>query len=344
MSIQAAIQKLANKRTLPSQDEAYAVMQQIMCGDATSAQIAAYLMGLRFVGENAKVIAGSAQAMREACTRVTTERSMVVDTCGTGGDGAKTFNISTTAAFVAAGAGVPIAKHGNRSISSQSGSADVLAALGVDISLEADAMSYCLNDLGIAFLFAPALHPAMKHAIGPRREMGIRTLFNVLGPLTNPAGALRGIMGVYDVALVPRLAKALSTLGAKQYFVVHGHDGLDEITTTTLTTIGVVDGENISVYELDPESLGIPRASAKDLKGGTPEQNAEITESILNGETGPRRDVVLLNAAAAIVAGEKAVTLEDGLTRARESIDSGAAAGKLSELAVRTASLGSSEG
>jgi len=336
MNIQAAIQQLINQGQRPNGAEAYAVMRDIMSGEATPAQIAAYLVALRFIGETPDVISGSARAMREACTPVATKQTNVIDTCGTGGDGANTFNISTCCAFVTAGAGVPVAKHGNRSVSSNCGSADVLSALGVDISVGPDVMTHCLDEIGIAFLFAPSLHPAMKHAIGPRREIGVRTLFNVLGPLTNPAGAKRGVMGVYSAELVPTLARALADLGAERYFVVHGNDGLDEITTTTFTTMSVVDGGEVKDHHLDPTELGIEAPAPGSLAGGDPAHNATIIRSILDGETGPRRDIVILNAAAAIVAGGKADDLIGGLDRARESIDSGGARDKLERLADLT--------
>ena len=312
-------------------------MQAIMSGECTDAQIAAYLVALRLAGETADVIAGSAQAMREAVTEITHTHDAVVDTCGTGGDGAHTFNISTTVAFVVAGAGVPVAKHGNRGVSSKSGSADVLTELGVDISVSPEVMEQCLADIGIAFLFAPSLHPAMKHAIGPRREIGIRTVFNVLGPLTNPAGAKRGVLGVYDPALVPMLTQAAADLGAQHLYVVHGNDGLDEFTTTTTTTVGEVIDGNVTVSTLDPSELGLATASTSDLGGGEPAENAGITRAILSGEDqGPKRDIVLLNAAAAICAGGKAASIQEGLVAAAQSIDSGAALEKLNALAQRT--------
>lgn len=336
--IKAAIQNLT-KNILPTRDEAYGVLTQIMKGEATDAQISAYITALRFVGETPDVIAGSAVAMREAATRVETKQERLVDTCGTGGDGANTFNISTTSAIVAAGAGVPVAKHGNRSVSSKSGSADVLAALGVDISVGPDVMTKCLDDIGIAFLFAPSLHPAMKYAIGPRREIGIRTIFNILGPLTNPAGARRGVLGVYNDKLVETLAQALASMGVDRYFVVHGMDGLDEITLTAPTQIAEVTADGVWMREVAPKDFGMTMCEPEALTGGEPEDNAKIVRAILSGEEqGPRREITLLNAAAAIAAGGLVNDLEDGVDLAKQSIDSGAALAKLDALVSGTSS------
>ena len=331
------IAKLADNQPI-SQEEAHRAITTIMSGDATDAQIAAFITALRIQGETPEVIAGATQAMRAAFTPVTSLRTEAVDTCGTGGDGAHTFNISTTCAFVTAGAGIPVAKHGNRSVSSKCGSADVLQELGVDITIGPDVMSRCLDDIGIAFLFAPALHPAMKHAIGPRKEIGIRTIFNILGPLSNPASVTRGILGVYSSELVEVIAQAASKIGTQHLFVVHGKDGLDEITSTAETVIGEVIGEQVRTYEIKPEDFGIPRATAADLQGGEPAENAEITRAILAGEKGPKRDIVLLNAGAAIVAGKGAADISEGIEKARTSIDSGAAANKLTQLAAGTQS------
>ena len=333
--IQQATQKLMDG-IVPDREKAHAVMEQIMTGGATDAQIAGYLVALRLVGETADVIAGSAEAMREACTEIHTTHPDVVDTCGTGGDGAHTFNISTATAIVTAAAGVPVAKHGNRSVSSKSGSADVLAALGVDINIAPDKMTECLNQVGIAFLFAPSLHPAMKHAIGPRKELGIRTLFNVLGPLTNPARSRRGILGVYSADLVPVIAQAAAEIGAEHLYVVHGMDGLDEITTTAGTRIGEVRDGVVTNYELHPKDLGIATAYPADLRGGSPDENAEIIRNIFNGKKGCGADIVAINAAAAITAGGHAKDLLEGLTIARKTIESGKAKDKLAELAAFT--------
>lgn len=319
-----------------SREEAHASMQDIMSGGATEAQIGSFITALRMVGETPEMIAGCAQAMRENFTAVDAGSDIVVDTCGTGGDKAHTFNISTAAAIVTAGAGITVAKHGNKSVSSQCGSADVLSALGVNIQIPAEQMEACLKSIKLAFLFAPALHPAMKYAIGPRREIGIRTIFNILGPLSNPAGARYGVLGVYDQALVPMLAEAAAALGARRLFVVHGMDGLDEITTTTKSTIGEIREGNVEVYELNPEELGIALAAAEELRGGEPAENAEIIHKILDGETGPKRDIVVLNSAAAILAGQKADSWEQAIKAAQTSIDSGAAKEKLQSLVHAT--------
>lgn len=329
------IQQLLDERLL-STKEAYDVMSTIMSGEATDAQIAGYLIALRMRGETAEVIAGSVKAMREKCTPVDKPDSWVVDTCGTGGDGQHTFNISTAAALVTAGAGVPVAKHGNRSVSSRSGSADVLTALGVNIAIEPERMAHCLHQIGIAFLFAPSLHPAMKYAIGPRKELGVRTLFNILGPLSNPAGTERGVLGVYAESLVPLVAEATRQLGAKHLFVVHGLDGLDEITTTTATRIAEVRDGELMDYRVQPEDFGIPRAHPEDLRGEGPEENADIIRSILDGEQGPKTDIVCINAAAALVAGGKAADLANGFEVAKTSIQSGAAKQKLEQLIAMT--------
>ncbi|MFQ6058017.1 MAG: anthranilate phosphoribosyltransferase [Anaerolineae bacterium] len=337
--IKAAIAKLIEGRDLTAQ-EAEAVMEQIMTGNATPAQIGAFLTALRIKGETVAEITGCARAMRRAAIPVQPRRDDLVDTCGTGGDGAGTFNISTTAAFVVAGAGLAVAKHGNRSVSSRCGSADVLEALGVNLDLTPQQVADCIDDVGIGFLFAPRLHPAMKHAIGPRRELGIRTVFNILGPLTNPAGARAQIMGVYDAALTEPLAGVLMSLGNRSAFVVHGADGLDELSTTGPNRVSAFDSDVIQTYELDPRELGLPRARLEDLRGGSPEQNAAITQAILSGEPGPRRNVVLLNAAAALVAGGRAADLREGLARATEAVDSGAALRTLERLVAFTRSVG----
>lgn len=329
--IKAIIAKLADRADL-SEKEAEEVMLEIMGGAATPAQIAAYLMGLRMKGETVDEIAGSARAMRARATRIRSAAPLVVDTCGTGGDRANTFNISTTAAFVVAGGGLAVAKHGNRSVSSRCGSADVLAALGVRIDLPIERVEECLNEVGIGFLFAPLFHGAMKHCAAPRQEMGIRTLLNVLGPLTNPAGATIQVLGVYDDALTELLAKVLIHLGTRHCFVVHGMDGLDEITLTDRTRISEGKAGVVSTYFVEPGEFGLGRARLKDLAGGTPEENAHFTREVLRGKTGPKRDVVCLNAAPAFVAGEKAKTLQDGYERAGQVLSSGAAMDKLERL------------
>ncbi len=331
MNIQEAIAKVIEGADL-SRGEMADAMNQIMSGAATDAQIGAFLIALRVKGERVDEIAGAASVMREKATPIATKHDVIVDTCGTGGDHSGTFNISTTAAFVAAGAGLCVAKHGNRSVTSQSGSADVLRALGVNIEASPETVSRCLDDVGIGFLFAISLHGAMKYAIGPRREIGARTIFNALGPLSNPAGATRQVVGVYSAALTETLAGVLATLGVERAFVVHGSDGLDEMTLTGPTRVSELKNGSVSTYRVSPGDFGLMQAPADALKGGDADYNAEITRSILNGEEGPRRDIVLLNAAAAIVAGDKARDLNEGVQVAAEVIDSGKALEKLAGL------------
>jgi anthranilate synthase/phosphoribosyltransferase len=331
MGIKEAIGKVMSGEDL-TEEEAEAVMGQIMAGEATPAQIGAFLTALRLKGETVEEITGCARAMRRSAIPVRPRRRDLVDTCGTGGDRTGTFNISTTVAFVVAGAGLAVAKHGNRSVSSRCGSADVLEALGVNLELTPEQVAHCIDQVGIGFLFAPRLHPAMKHAIGPRREMGVRTIFNILGPLTNPAGATRQIMGVYDPNLTNPLAQVLGRLGVQTAFVVHGADGLDELSTTGVNRVSYLRDGWVKDFFLDPAELGLPRARLEDLRGGTAEENVQITQAILAGERGPRRDVVLLNAAAALVAGGVARDFEEGLQRAAEAIDSGRAWEKLEGL------------
>lgn len=325
------IQKLMADTPLTRED-AYGALSTIMKGDATDAQIACFLTALRLRGETPEVVAGAAQAMREAFTPVATVGPDAVDTCGTGGDGLHTFNISTTAAFVTAGAGITVAKHGNRGVSSPSGSADVLRELGVNLEIGPEQMTACLKEVGIAFLFAPALHPAMKHAIGPRREMGISTLFNILGPLSNPASTRRGVLGVYSTELVDLVSEALAALGTEHLFVVHGEDGLDELSITGPSHVAEVKQGAVTRYTVTPDQFGLTSATLEDIKGGDPSANADITRTILKGESGPKRDIIVLNAAAAICAGGKAGTLEEGISVAQTSLDSGAAYEKLTGL------------
>jgi anthranilate phosphoribosyltransferase len=331
MTINEAIAQVIEGESLNT-TQAADVMNQIMTGGATPAQIGAYLIAMRMKGETVDEITGSAKIMREMATRVNVNAELVVDTCGTGGDASGTFNISTTVAFVVAGGGITVAKHGNRSVSSRSGSADVLTALGVNLEMTPGAVENCINEIGIGFLFAPLFHSAMKHAIGPRREIGVRTLFNVLGPLTNPAGAGIQVLGVYAPELTDILAQVLVKLGSSHCFVVHGSDGLDEITTTGPSHIA--EGKNgvVDSYTINPEELGLPLAKAADLAGGDADENAEITKKVLAGEKGPCRDIVLINAAPAFVAAGKAKTLTEGIACAAEAIDSGAAETKLAEL------------
>ena len=333
--IRETIQKVVDGQDL-TERETVDTMNEIMGGEATPAQVASFITALRIKGETIEEITGAARVMREKSTKIHTKHPFVIDTCGTGGDGAHTFNISTTAAFVVAGAGIPVAKHGNRAASSQSGGADVLKALGVNIEIEPGQVGACIDDVGIGFLFAVALHGAMRYAIGPRQEIGIRTIFNALGPLTNPAGAQAQVLGVYAPALTEPLAHVLRNFGTHRAFIVHGGDGLDEITTTTTTQVSeLIDGE-VNTYTLDPTELGIPTAQPSDLKGGTPEENADMTLGVLKGEKGPQRDIVLLNAAAAIVAGGKAADIAAGLAAAAESIDSGRALEKLDGLKAKS--------
>ena len=331
MNMQKAIAKVIDGDDL-RRDEMVDVMNQIMSGEATDAQIGAFLIALRLKGESVDEIAGAAAVMREKATPIATEHDVIVDTCGTGGDHSGTFNISTTAAFVAAGAGLCVAKHGNRAATSQSGSADVLMALGVNIEASPETVSQCLDEVGIGFLFAPALHGAMKYAIGPRRELGVRTIFNALGPLTNPAGARRQVIGVYSAALTETLAGVLATLGAERAYVVHGADGLDEMTLTGPTKVSELKDGAVSTYRVSPGEVGLGQARADALKGGDADSNAAITLSVLKGAEGPARDIVLLNAAAAIVAGGKASDLREGVQAAAEAIDSGRAMAKLEAL------------
>ncbi|MBD0315584.1 MAG: anthranilate phosphoribosyltransferase [Nitrospiraceae bacterium] len=333
--IKDALAKLADRMPL-SADDAEEVMSEIMEGAATSSQIAAYLMGLRQKGETVEEITGSARAMRARATKIKVGASIVVDTCGTGGDEAYTFNISTTAAFVVAGAGITVAKHGNRSISSKSGSADVLRELGVKIDLSPDRLADCIDTVGMGFLFAPLYHGAMKHCAGPRQEMGIRTMLNVLGPLTNPAGATHQVIGVYDARLTEVLGQVLLQLGSRHCFVLHGMDGLDEITLADRTKVSEGKGGVVSSYFIAPEDFGLGRRPGREFSGGMPEENARITREILEGRKGPRRDIVCLNAAPAMVVGQKAKTLQEGFHLAQRTIDSGAAADALDRLIAYT--------
>lgn len=316
-----------------SQAEARSVIGQIMAGAATSAQIGALLMGLRMKGETIDELAGAAEAMRACVTAVQTVRSPLLDTCGTGGDGHGTYNISTAVAFVAAGAGASVAKHGNRSVSSRSGSADVLEALGVRIDLDAAQMGRCLDEVGIAFLFAPVLHGAMKYAIGPRRELKLRTLFNLLGPLTNPAGARRQLLGVFDPRRAAQMAEVLHRLGTERAWVVCGAGGLDELAIHGPSVAFVVSPEGVRRKRILPEDAGLPRGDEAAARGGDPEENARWLRALLCDEIqGASRDLVLLNAAAALVVSGVARDLKTARRRAEEAIRSGAATEKLERL------------
>lgn len=318
-----------------SEAEMVATMQEIMGGTATDAQIGAFITALRMKGETVDEITGAARVMREKATRVEAEVAggILVDTCGTGGDASGTFNVSTTAAFVVAGAGVPVAKHGNRSVSSICGSADVLEALGVNLSLSPERVGQAIREVGIGFLFAPVLHGAMKHAIGPRREIGIRTIFNLLGPLTNPAGANVQVMGVYDQRLVEPLAQVLGKLGSKRALVVCGEGNLDEITITGPTMVAEYREGAVRTYTITPETCGLPRATLAEIRGGaTAAEAAALLREVLQGAQGPRLDMVLLNAGAALMAAGKAADLPAGVAMARQVIASGAALAKMEAL------------
>jgi anthranilate phosphoribosyltransferase len=322
--IVAAIGKLIEQQDL-TEEEAAQAMRQIMEGNATPAQIGAFLTALRIKGETIEEITGCARVMREKATHIRAPYPNTVDTCGTGGDGSQSFNISTTAAFVVAGAGVPVAKHGNRAMSSRCGSADLLQALGVDIELGPERAEACLAEVGITFLFAPLFHSAMKYALGPRREIGVRTIFNILGPLTNPAGAKLQILGVSRHDLAEPLARVLGKLGSTRALVVHGTDGLDEITTTGETYISALNGGQVATYTISPEQFGLRRAPLGAFAGGDAQENAAITMAVLEGKHSPHRDVVLLNAAAALAVAGAAVDLKVGLELAAQALDSGAA-------------------
>jgi len=328
--IKEAIKLLADGIHL-SEGEMMEAMRDVMEGQATDAQIASFLTALRIKGETIEEITGAAKIMREKATKISAPKD-TVDTCGTGGDMAHTFNISTTSALIVAACGVPVAKHGNRSVSSRCGSADVLEALGVKIDLPPEKVERCLKETGFGFLFAPLFHPAMKFAIGPRREMGIRTIFNILGPLTNPARTERQVLGVYSDKLTEPIAMVLNNLGARHAFIVHGEDGLDEITVTTATKISELNNGQVNTYHIVPEDFGFKRAQRENLLGGDTEENARIILAILRGEKGPKRDITAINAAAALVAGGKVKTLKEGIEKAAEAIDSGAARKKLEEI------------
>jgi len=335
-----ALHKVANHCSALTRDEARTVMAEILSGGATDAQIAALLVALHMKGETVEEIVGFAQAIRAAATPLGTadghaldlsgtERDALVDTCGTGGDTSGTFNISTATALVAAGAGARVAKHGNRSVTSKCGSADVMEALGVRIDLPPARISACLEQTGIAFLYAPALHSAMKHVQVARRELRLRTVFNLLGPLTNPAQASAQVVGVYSADLVEKLAEALSELGLRRALVVHGRDGLDEITITGATKIAEVRDGRVRSYEVTPEEFGLRSAALSEIAGGDAQENAGVIRRVLEGERSPRRDVVLLNAAAALVAAGQADTMQSALPRAAYAIDSGHAKQRL---------------
>ncbi len=329
------IQKIRDKENLARQ-EIEAVMQQIMSGQAVKEEMADFLLALREKGPTVEELTGAARIMRKFVIGVSSRHKVILDTCGTGGDKKNTFNISTVSAFVVAGAGVPVAKHGNRSVSSACGSACVLEALGVRLDIEEQRLEECLNEIGIVFLFAQRLHPAMRNIAAVRRELGVDTIFNILGPLTNPARATHQVIGVYNRDLLEPVARVLKNLGSRRALVVHGGDGLDEITLTDQTFVCSYDGTQILSYDITPEELGFVRCRAEDLQGGDVEQNARIAREILEGQPGPKRDVVVLNAAYALYTAEKAESLNDALAMARDSIDSGAAKRKLEALKAFT--------
>ena len=332
------IAKLADGVDL-SEKEAEEAMLEIMQGVATDVQIAAYLMGLRMKGETIDEITGSVRAMRELAIRIPVTDPQVVDTCGTGGDKSQTFNISTAAALVVAGGGMTVAKHGNRSVSSRSGSADVLAALGVNIELSPEKVAECINEAGIGFLFAPLYHGAMKRCAKPRAEMGIRTMMNILGPLSNPAQATIQVLGVYDQSLTEKLAQVLVRLGTQHCFILHGMDGLDEISLTSHTAISEGKKGRVLSYSIGPEDFGLHPVSPKELLGGNPEHNAQIIRDIFRGRRGAKRDIVLMNAAPAFIACQKAVSLKEGFEAAGRIVDTGAAFEKLEKLISFTKEL-----
>lgn len=316
-----------------------AVMQQIMTGLATPAQIGGFLVGLRQKGETVDEIAGAAEVMRALSSKVSVQGDALVDTCGTGGDGTNTFNISTTVTFVAAAAGAQVAKHGNRSISSRSGSADVLEAAGVRLDLTPEQVATCIDKLGVGFMFAPNHHNAMKHAIGPRKELGVRTVFNLLGPLTNPAGAPNQVMGVYDAQWLEPVAHVLHKLGSQHVLVVHGDGGLDELSISGPSDIAELKEGEVSRYQITPEQFGLQSASLSTLAVDSVEQSLAMMRSVLNNEAGPATDIVVLNAGAAIYAANITRSLQDGIAMAQDVLAIGSAKEKLKELATLTQAL-----
>ncbi len=337
--IKEAINALVSGNSL-SFEQAAGTMEEIMSGEATPAQIAAFVTALRIKGETVEEISGLASVMRAKAVQVKT-KPPVIDTCGTGGDNSSSINISTAAAFVAAGAGLKVAKHGNRAMTSKCGSADVLEALGVKIELNAEAVAECLEKIHIGFMFAPLFHPAMKHAAGPRREIGIRTVFNILGPITNPARAEFQVIGVASEDLGPKIAAVLHRLGTKHSLVVHSLDGMDELSISRPSVVWEVNEQGVlPPSQIDPADFGLAKTSISEIKGGTPEENAAILRRVLNGEKGAVRDVVVFNAAAAIYAGNHASDLKKGLRLAEAAIDSGQALEKLEGLIRLSHKLG----
>ncbi len=331
MNIQQAIAQLVAGTNL-TEKQMVDVMNQVMTGEATPIQVGAFLTALRIQGETVEEVTGAARVMREKALHVDAGEGCVLDTCGTGGDGKNTFNISTTVAFVVAAAGITVAKHGNRAVSSGSGSADVLGALGVKIDVPKEMVERCLREVGLGFLFAPALHGAMKYAAAPRREVGIRTIFNLLGPLTNPARASHQLIGIYDGTLLETIAQVLGNLGSARAMVVHGDDGLDEISLGGPTAVAEWKDGAVTRYTLNPEEFGFEKCPAERLTASDPAECAAIVTAVLKGEPGPARDVVLINSGAALCVSERVATLADGIGLARERIDSGAALDKLQHL------------
>ena len=329
------LNKIVQKENL-NEEEMSQMLTEILSGNITDAQIGAFMAALATKGETFEEVAGAARAMRRKAVRIQTSAATVVDTCGTGGDGLNTFNISTTTAFVVAGCGVTVAKHGNRSVSSKCGSADVLEKLGIKLDTDPEIVEEAVQEIGIGFLFAPLYHSAMRFAGNARKEVGLRSIFNMLGPLTNPAAANCQLLGVYAPELTEMFANALRILGTKRAFIVHGHDGLDEISVCAPTRISELNNSIIKTYDITPEQFFGKTANQEDMTGGTPEENAEITKKILNGEKGPKRDVVVINASAALTAAGKADALQSGIKMAEDAIDSGKAMEKLKALAEYT--------
>jgi anthranilate phosphoribosyltransferase len=339
MAIREAINAIVNQRRHLTEEEAAAVMDEIMAGQATPALLGAFLIALRLKGETVEEITGMARVMRQHALRVEVEGE-VLDTCGTGGDASGSFNVSTAAAFVAAAAGARVAKHGNRAMSSHCGSADVLEALGAKIDLTPDQVAACLREVGLGFMFAPAFHPAMKHAATTRREIGVRTVFNILGPLTSPAGARAQLLGVAESSLADKLARVLARLGSQHALVAHGQDGLDELTLSGPSLVYEVRDGDIRHFAVHPREVGLATAPAEAVRGGKPEGNAATMRAVFQGQSGPLRDIVVLNSAAALVAADLATDLSSGVERAARAIDSGAAGHKLERFIEVTKSFG----
>lgn len=338
MDIQDAIQTVIDKTDL-SKDEMRSVMNNIMTGECSDAQIAGFLVGLRSKGETVDEITAAANVMRELASRVHINHNNLIDTCGTGGDGHSTFNISTTAAFVVAAAGGYVAKHGNRSVSSKSGSADVLETAGVKLELTPEQVAQCVDEIGIGFMFAPMHHSAMKHAIGARKELGVRTVFNVLGPLTNPAGAKRQVMGVFSHDWLETLANVLKNLGSEQVMIVHSEDGMDEISISAATNIAELKDGEIKTYQIEPEQFGMQRADISTLAVENVEESFKVMQAVLDNQGGPTQDIVVLNAGAAIYTAGIEDSLDSGIASARQVIENGSAKTKLNELTKLTQSF-----